>query len=200
MAEPLTISLSMSLGEALRSRRSVGRVKQEPVDRQWIETLLEAANWAPSHHATEPWRFFVMTGAGRQTLADAYADIAAETLQAGTEEEVQTLRRKAGDKAFRAPVVIAVAVSPSSSQAVNRMEEFAAAHSAVQNMLLAAHALGLGAIWRSGEPAYHPRMKQAFGLGESEAIVGLVYVGYPDMQQLPGKREPYTGKTVWLEQ
>jgi len=192
------IDIKMPLWEAIKDRRSVGKVKQDPVDKQLIETLLEAANWAPSHHATEPWRFFVMTGGGRQALADAYADIAAEAAPHASDEELQALRRKAGDKAFRAPVVIATAVSPSTAPKVNRMEEFAAAHSAVQNMLLTAHALGLGAIWRSGEPAYHPRMKQAFGLNESEAVVGLIYIGYPDMQQLPGKRKPAADKTVWM--
>lgn len=192
------IDIEMPLWEAIKDRRSVGRVKQDPVEISLIETLLEAANWAPSHHATEPWRFFVMTGGGRQALADAYADIAAEAAPNGVDDELQTLRRKAGDKAFRAPVVITVAVSPSNAPNVNRMEEFAAAHSAVQNMLLTAHALGLGAIWRSGEPAYHPRMKQAFGLTESEAVVGLIYVGYPDMQQMSGKRKPVADKTVWM--
>jgi len=190
--------LSMPVGEAICGRRSVGKVKQEPVDRQLIEALLEAANWAPSHHATEPWRLFVMTGAGRQRLADAYADIAAEAADGPAEDEEQALRRKAGDKAFRAPVVIAVAVSPSTAPGINRMEEFAAAHAAVQNMLLAAHALGLGAIWRSGEPMYHPRMKQAFGLAEADELVGLVYVGHPDVKPLSGKRGPVTNKTVWL--
>ncbi|ULL19961.1 nitroreductase [Paenibacillus sp. H1-7] len=194
------MKLSMSLGEAIAGRRSIGRVKQDPVDKQQIEALLDAANWAPSHHATEPWRFFVMTGGGRQKLADAYADIAAEGAAGSAGEELETIRSKAAGKAFRAPVVIAVAVSPSDAPSVNRMEEFAAAHSAVQNMLLAAHGLGLGTIWRSGEPMYHPRMKQAFGLAPSDELVGLVYVGYPDMQLLPGKRRPVSEKTVWISE
>jgi len=111
---------------------------------------------------------------------------------------LESLREKQSMKAFRAPVVIAVAVSPSSAPGVSRMEEFAAVHSAVQNMLLAAHGMGLGAIWRTGEPAYHPRMKQAFGLSEAEQIVGLIYVGYPAVQQPSGKRKPVSAKTVWM--
>lgn len=197
MSAPM--NLSMSIGEAIPGRRSIGRVKQDPVPREHIERLLEAASWAPSHHATEPWRFYVMTGAGRQTLSEAYADIAMLSHQGVSEEEEQAIRAKNGGKAFRAPVVIAVAVSPSNSPGISRIEEFAAAHCAVQNMLLAAHALGLGAIWRSGEPMYHPRMKQAFGLTESEELVGLVYAGYPDMQLLQGKRADFRTKTVWLE-
>jgi nitroreductase len=189
----------INLWEAMRSRRSVGKVKPDALDRQQIETLLEYASWAPNHYRTEPWRFFVMTGEGRQRLADAYADIAAEAAEPGLAgEAMEQLRSKNASKALRAPVVIAVAVSPSPKPGVNRMEEFAAVHAAIQNMLLAAHGLGLGAIWRSGEPAYHPRMKQAFGLAESEHIAGLIYIGYPDVLLQPGKREPISAKTVWL--
>lgn len=193
-------NLSMSLGEAIRGRRSIGRVKQDPVPKEQIEALLEAASWAPSHHATEPWRFYVMTGNGRQVLAEAYADVAMQSsVGTASPQEEQEMRAKHGGKAFRAPVVIAAVVSPSSAPGVNRLEEFAAAHSAVQNLLLAAHALGLAAIWRSGEPMYHPRMKEAFGLAEAEEVVGLIYVGYPDIRQHEGQREPVASKTVWLE-
>ncbi|GLI07605.1 hypothetical protein YDYSG_36350 [Paenibacillus tyrfis] len=186
---------NMSLTEAIRGRRSVGRVKSDSIAREVIEQLLEAGNWAPSHHATEPWRFYVMTGGGRQALAAAYADIAAEGMSG---QELEELRAKQAAKAFRAPVVIAVAVSPSTAKGVSRIEEFAAAHAAVQNMLLMAHALGLGTIWRTGEPAYHPRMKQAFGLGEADAIVGLVYIGIPETTPSEGKRRPAADKTVWM--
>ncbi|TDF96817.1 nitroreductase family protein [Paenibacillus piri] len=188
----------MSVEEAIRGRRSVGKVKQDPLDRKQIESLLEAASWAPNHHVTEPWRFFVMTGAGRQVLADAYRDIAAESCRDLPAEEGEAMCRKQADKAFRAPVVIAAAVSPSAAAGVDRMEEFAAVHAAVQNMLLAAYSMGLGAIWRSGAPAYHPRMRQAFGLSEEEHIVGLVYVGYPAAPRQPGKRQPAASKTVWI--
>ncbi|ALS21295.1 hypothetical protein JCM16163A_04540 [Paenibacillus sp. YK5] len=189
---------NMRLNEAIRGRRSIGRVKQEPITREHIEEVLEAGNWAPSHHGTEPWRFFVMTGKGRQALADAYADIASEAAPQLTGEELEAMRAKQAAKAFRAPVVIAVAVSPSDRKGVIRIEEFAAAHAAVQNMLLTAHALGLGAIWRSGEPMYHPRMKQAFQLTEKEEMVGLLYMGIPDMPHPEGKRKPAADKTVWM--
>ncbi|TVY09145.1 nitroreductase family protein [Paenibacillus cremeus] len=192
---------SMSLGQAIRERRSIGRVKSDEVEQEKIEQLLEAANWAPCHHGTEPWRFYVMTGNGRQVLADAYADIAAEEAKGTpTEEEVAQLRNKQGAKAFRSPVVIAVAASPSSAPNVSRVEELAATHAAVQNMLLTAHAIGLAAIWRSGEPMYHPRMKQAFQLKEEEELVALVYVGYPAMELHSGKRKPVQDKTVWIKQ
>ncbi|MEK8129414.1 nitroreductase [Paenibacillus filicis] len=185
----------MDIFEAIQGRRTTGRVKDEPVGKEVIERILEAGNWAPSHHATEPWRFFVMTGSGRSRLGEAYAAIAAEAAGGDLSEEAAGKHR---GKAFRAPVVIAVAVSPSPEKGVIRIEEYAAAHAATQNMLLAAHALGLGAIWRSGEPMYHPLMQQTFGLEQGEELVGLLYLGYPASPLPAGKRRPAEDKTEWI--
>jgi nitroreductase len=185
----------MDVLEAIRTRRSFGRVSQEKVACETIEAILEAANWAPSHHGTEPWRFRVMTGEGRGVLAKAYGDIA---VLGASEEERETVRAKAEAKAYRAPVVIAVSALPSDAPKVVRAEEFAATHAAVQNLLLAAHALGLAAIWRTGEPMYHPLMKQALGLAEAEELVGLIYLGKPAAPLPAGKRRPAAEKTVWL--
>jgi nitroreductase len=189
----------MDIWEAIRGRRSVGRVSAEPVAREEIERVLEAANWAPSHHGTEPWRFFVMTGAGRDVLARAYGEVAVQEAE-GTLDEgaAAALRAKHEPKAYRAPVVIAVAVSPSADPKVIAAEEYAAAHAAVQNMLLAVHASGLAAIWRSGEPMYHPAMARAFGLAEGEMLVGLLYIGHPEAPLHEGRRRPAAEKTVWL--
>ncbi|WP_248926715.1 nitroreductase family protein [Paenibacillus hamazuiensis] len=185
--------------EAIRHRRSIGKVKTDPVDRAAIDAMLDAAVWAPNHYHTEPWRFYVMTGEGRRVLGKAYADIAAEEAQTLSEEELAELRARQEAKAFRAPVVIAVAVSPSSGPKVLRTEEFAAVHAAVQNMLLAAYALGLGAMWRTGDAAYHPLMREAFGLTGDEQLVGFIFVGYPDMTPHHAKRTPAAAKTVWLD-
>lgn len=190
----------MDVLEAIRSRRSVSVMTNEAVSKEQIEQILEAGNWAPSHHMTEPWRFIVMTGEGRQKLAQAYGDVAvAQAKASGDTVNEADIRAKQGAKAFRAPVVIAVAVSPSDKPQVNKAEEFAAAHCAVQNMLLAAHAIGLGAIWRTGDPAYHPAMQQAFGLSEGEQLVAFVYVGVPQLPLPVKQRNPVQQKTVWIE-
>lgn len=183
----------MDVWEAIRTRRSVGKVKPDEVDRAVIGRLLEAATMAPNHRMTEPWRFIVMTGAGRERLGQAYARIA------GDDEIQAEAERK---KAFRAPVVIAVVCAPSDQPKVVRMEEFAAVHAAVQNMLLAARAFGLGAMWRSGDAMYHPYMKDAVGLKESEELVSFVYIGYPEAPQkatMP-KRKPAETLTTWIDE
>jgi nitroreductase len=188
-----------SLKEIIQGRRSIGKVKADPVPKELVESLIEAAVWAPNHFGTEPWKFIVMTGEGRRVLGQAYADITAETLPDMTEEERSIRLEKEVAKAYRSPVVIAAVCVPSTDSRAIRAEEIAAAHAAVQNLLLTAHASGLGAVWRTGDPAYHPKMKEAFGLAESEQVVGMIYVGYPDMQPPIGKRKPGTEKTVWLE-
>lgn len=183
--------------ETIRNRRSVGKVKPDAIDKKLIEELLESAVWAPNHYHTEPWRFFVMSGEGRKVLGSAYAEIAEESAEALSEEELALLRSKQEQKAFRSPVVIAVAVSPAPGKPW--IEEIAAVHAAVQNMLLTAHALGLGAIWRTGEPTYHHKMQKAFGLNGHDQLVGFIYVGYPDMALPKGKRTQFQHKTEWLD-
>lgn len=189
----------MNVWDAIRTRRSIGKVKPDPVDRALIEQMIEAATWAPNHHLTEPWKFIVMTGEGRRILGDAYAAITQEGLGELDEAALAERLDKERAKAYRSPVVIAAVCSPSDNARAVLAEELAASHAAVQNLLLAAHALGLGAVWRSGDPMYHPHMHQAFGLGERESLVGLIFIGYPDMKELAGRRQPAESKTEWLE-
>ncbi|QGQ98217.1 nitroreductase [Paenibacillus psychroresistens] len=190
----------MNLEEAIRGRRSIGMVKPDEVDQALIEKLLEAAVYAPNHHMTEPWRFYVLQGNGRAILGHAYADIAGEFLDEPFSEVNIEALKKHYNKAFRAPVIIVAVSEATDSPKVDRREEIAAVHAAVQNLLLQAHALGLGAVWRTGAPAYHPFMKNAFKLKDEHDIVGFIYVGHP--VQLPTVRTPasFASKTVWLNE
>lgn len=190
----------MDVMEAIRTRRSIGKVKQDPVEREKIEAILEAGTWAPNHYHTEPWKFFVLTGEGRKVLGRTLIEISKEKMDDPTTPENQSILNKEENKPFRAPVVIAVAVTPSDQPRVIDAEEQAAVAAAIQNMLLAAHALGLGAIWRTGPAAYHPKMKEAFDLGERDQVLGFVYVGYPDPPVPVRQRTSYADKTVWIDE
>lgn len=61
--------------EAIKTRRSIGIVKQDPVPKEMIEQIIEAGTYAPNHHRTEPWRFFVLTGEGRNELGQVFEEI-----------------------------------------------------------------------------------------------------------------------------
>ena len=102
---------------AIRTRRSVGKVSQEPLPRDVVEELIEAAGSAPNHRLTAPWRFIVLTG-------DARGEV--------------------WERLVRAPVVVACVVHPGDDPVEAREDRDAVAAS-IENMLLAAHARGLGA-------------------------------------------------------
>ncbi|UVI32029.1 nitroreductase family protein [Paenibacillus spongiae] len=189
----------MELFEAIATRRSVGKVKEDSIPKETIEQILEAGTWAPNHRLTEPWRFFVMSGEGRGKLGDAYYRIAMEGAASPGSEESVAAAEAAKKKALRAPVIIAVAAVPSDRKMVIEIEEYGAVYAAVQNMLLASHALGLGAIWRTGEPCYHPIMNEAFGLRLQDRVLGLIYLGNPEGPAPAGRRESAASKTVWID-
>ncbi len=190
----------MELTEAIQSRRSVGRVKQDPVPKELIERILQSAVHAPNHRITEPWTFHVFTGRGRGELARARAETARLQAEAEGEDEEMAAGRVSRErkKAFRAPVVIAV-ICTAGRDEVETLENYAACAAAVQNMQLTAHALGLASMWRTGAMAYHDYMREFFGLGEDDTIVAFLYIGYPDMGERPRRRRPASEKTVWHE-
>ncbi len=190
----------MEVRQAIKSRRSIGRVKADPVPRELVEEILESAVHAPNHKITEPWRFHVFTGKGRGELARARAELARILAEAEGEEEELIAGRVSRErkKAFRAPVVIAV-ISKGGRDEVETLENYAACAAAVQNMQLTAHALGLAAMWRTGPAAYHPYMRDFFGLEADDRIVAYLYLGYPDTVERSRRRQPASTKTVWHE-
>lgn len=159
---------------AIHGRRSVGRVAPDPVPRALVEELLEAAVAAPNHGLTGPWRFIVVTGAARDELGAAHAAAVARERSDTTPEG---LAREAG-KLRRAPVLIVAVVSPGEDP-VQAREDRDAVAAGIQNLLLAAQARRLGAMWRTGAMAEEPEMRLALGLEGREAIVGFIYLGHP---------------------
>ncbi len=190
----------MEITQAILSRRSVGIVKQDPVPRELVEKILESAVHAPNHKITEPWRFHVFSGKGRGEFARARAELARLQAEAEGEEEEFAAGRISRErkKAFRAPVVITV-ISGAGRDEVETLENYAACAAAVQNMQLTAHSLGLATIWRTGVQAYHPYMRDFFGLKDGDKIVAYLYLGYPDVGERPRRREPASTRTIWHE-
>lgn len=189
----------MDVLEALRTRRSIGRVLEQEVPKELIEKLIEAATWAPNHFRTEPWRFFVLTGDGRKRLGESLAKITEKSMDDPTTEENQLKLEKARKNPFRAPAIIVVGIEPSDNPKVILKEEYAAVNAAIQNMLIAAHALGLGAIWRTGNLCYDKDLCSTFGLSEKGEVLGFIYVGYPDMEPPLRKRKSVDEVTVWFD-
>jgi nitroreductase len=182
--------------EAIKSRRSVPRLRPEPVPREIVEQMLEAAVWAPNHRMTEPWRFYVLTGDAKRRLAEIRRRVRAAGMpNPEAPEAVKALDRLVEDTAAT-PVLIAVttAVPP---DPVQREEDLAATYMAVQNLMLAGTALGVGTYLRTGAVLTDPALREMLGLEDDRRIVGIVYVGYP--ADVPQKRRTRAAeRTVWL--
>jgi nitroreductase len=187
----------MSVFEVIRNRRSVGKVKPDRPPREKIERMLEAATYAPNHHLTEPWRFIVLAGQARQELGELMEQSLRQRMSETTSEKAQAALNKERNKPLRAPVVIAVASAQPNGPKVVDLENVAAVAAAIQNMLLVAKEEGLGAMWRTGDPARDPAIKRHLGLSPEEHIVGFVYVGYPAIPHTDRFPAPYQTKTEW---
>jgi nitroreductase len=82
---------------------------------------------------------------------------------------------------------------------VIELENYSAASAACENILLTAHGLGLGAIWRTGDWARDAKVKEFFGLAADQYIVGFIYIGYPETAGEPAPRPSFEDRTVWME-
>jgi len=185
----------MDVFDAINTRHSVGKVKADALPRAGIMKLLEAGNRAPNHYKVRPWRFVVLTGSARNKLGDV--------MTASQRERMSDLPQERFDKTralpLRAPVLIAVGVDKPSESKVLEVENICAASAACQNILLAAHALGLGATWRTGEWARDAKVKEFLGFTADQHIAGFIYVGFPESVSEPVPRPSVEDRTIWME-
>lgn len=181
--------------EAIRSRRSfkLNDLSPAAVDPGLIGRMLEAANWAPSHGKTEPWRFVVFSGDARATIGEAlgraYRDVTPD--DQFTDVGFEATR----EKVWKAPVWIALGVEPDPSRPY--WEELVAFGCAVMNLQLMACAQGLGCKWTSGKTAVHPLVAEAVGFGGGIELKGFLYIGRPAIDWPEGERGPIEAKVRW---
>jgi nitroreductase len=184
----------VELLEAIRTRRSVGAYQPDPIPRETLRTLLEAATWAPNHRHNEPWFFHVVEGDARHRLADRLRAAASSVDDPRRRGKIE----KTADRLRQAPVVVFVETFPADN-AFDTQENYAAACCAVQNLLLAAHDKGLGAIWRTGIPCEHPEVKEFLGLPPAARLVAAIFMGRPAGPPPVQTRRPLAERTRFLE-
>jgi nitroreductase len=181
-----------TLMDVIAGRRSMGlsRLAANPVDRRLIEQMLEAANWAPSHEDTEPWRFSVFMGDGREHLAKLF--------------EAASGQEGARKRAFAAPVWISIGMSPKleadGSLLMSEDEEIMAVACAVQNLHLMASDLGLAGMWHSKGVSVHAEVARGLGLEPPSRLLGFFMCGWPAGELLTSSRQPLSEKVTWFEQ
>ncbi|MBS4172892.1 nitroreductase [Bacillus sp. FJAT-49736] len=187
----------MELIDLIKSRRSIGAVEERDVPDEVIKELLTAATWAPNHKKTEPWKFRVVKGEGRNKLGEEMSRIMEAKTKGLSKEDAQKKIEKARKGPLRAPAIIIMAASPTGK--VPEIEEIVATGCALQNLLLLATEKGLATIARTGEIAYATELNKYLQLDENDKIIALVYVGYPKQDfSIKAERVPAEEKTVWF--
>ena len=198
----------MNLIDAIHTRRSIRRYLDRAVPPALIEQLLEAATWAPSAHNRQPWRFVVIeTAAVKAQLADRLGErLRADRQRAGDPiEQIERDAQRSRARIVAAPIVIVACLSlidmeryPDKRRAAReRLMAIQSVAASGQNLLLAAHELGLGACWMCA-PLFAPDVaRAALDLPGDWDAQALITLGYPVDAAPPTSRVDFRQKTVY---
>lgn len=153
--------------EIIQSRRSVRKFTPEPVSEELIDKVLDAGRWAPSGLNNQPWRFAVIT-------------------DAGLKQEISKLTQYS-KIVLAAQVLIAVFLDTETSY--HREKDIQGIGACLENMLLEAHSLGLGAVWLGEIIKSNEQIKALLGIGKGLDLMAVVALGHPDEKPKSVKRK-----------
>ena len=178
--------------DALLNRVSVPRLVEPGPDAVQREMLFRAALRAPDHGQLRPWRFLTVEGQARERMGELFA----EALQVADAQAAPEALNKARGMPLRAPLLVVVIARVQDHPKVPASEQVIAAGCAAHGMLLAAHAQGIGAVWRTGDMAYNAHVAKGLGLKEGEEVIGFLYLGTP---QNPPRTAPKEDLTAFVQ-
>jgi nitroreductase len=186
----------MEAYEALITRVSPAEIGDPAPGDETLQKIIAAALRAPDHGRLHPWRFLAIRGEGRSRLGDVFAAAYQKREPNATPEVLERERQKP----LRGPLLIVAVARIDESSRIPAVEQLLSAGAAAQNIMLASHALGFAAMWKTGDAAYDPAVKEALGLEASEAIAGLLYIGTPKvMPKPPAPVDPADYVRSWPE-
>jgi len=170
------------IAERIRSRRTTNQFLKQPVSRQLVLDAIELARWAPNHHLTEPWHFYLL----------------GETMQAASVELIRTIvtEKKNADigahkaqSAASVPGWLLVTCSKSGDDLVQR-EDYASCCCAVQNLTLYLSEAGVASKWTTGPITRDQRFFDLLGIdSDEELVVGLIWYGYPKILPTQSRKD-----------
>jgi nitroreductase len=210
--------IEMTLFEGIRTLRAVREFTDEPVSDEQIATMLDLAVCAPSGGNRQPWHFVVIRDpATRRRIRDYYLEVFREYRQGvlrqaaeghpAAQAQVARWERSGAPDAFaehldRVPVLILVCLDRQrlgfgSADPAEPLPPtaWASIYPAVQNLLLAAHGLGLGAVLTTLHMPHEREIKTLLGIPAHVHTAALVPVGHPRRKHGPPRRLPATGRT-----
>ena len=174
----------MDIKDALLNRLSCPALTEPGPDVQQLEFIFQAALRAPDHARLRPWRFLTIEGEARNRLGDLLAEVA---LSEQHDLSADSIKRFRG-LPLRAPCLVALICKKQTHAKVPEIEQKLSLGAAGQNILHAAYALGLGAMWRTGKINYHPLLAEGLGLAENEELLGFIYLGTPSATGKKGSK------------
>ena len=192
------MSAEMSLLKGINSLRSVRKFKPDPVPDEDIKKILEAASKAASGSNTQPWEFIIVRDAKvKARLKEPMLETWLQRMRSipGMSNRMRGVYDEATDMLRNTEKVPVLVYCCLNLDRVSKSEEvrYASIYPAVQNLMLAAHAIGLATcltVHGSTPTRGEPEVKKILGVPEHVKIACLIYLGYPAVKLGPPKRKP----------
>ena len=171
-----------TVAERIRGRRTVKLFLKRPVSRKLIRAAIEAARWAPNHHVTEPWHFYIL---GPQAIRESVELTRIVT----TEKKGAKLGDFKAASAAAIPGWLLVTCSRS-DDSVREQEDYGSCCCAIQNLMLYLSAAGAASKWSTGAITKDRRFYDLAGIDhDKEFIVGLIWYGYPKITPTQSRKD-----------
>lgn len=183
----------------VQNRRSIYPkqfVKNKTIPDKIIWEILENANRAPTHKLTEPWRFTVFAGKGRERFAQLQTEI--YTKHAGENFNEKKLANLQNYPILSSHVIV-IGMKRNADKNIPEIEEIIATSCAIENIFLSLTAYGLGGYLSTGGITYFEEAKPHFNLGPHDKIIGTFFIGYPEeTTNALARRSPLQEKVRWI--
>ena len=183
--------------DLLLKRVSVPRLQAPAPSTEQLDLMLRAAFRSPDHGQLRPWRFLTVEGDDRKALGELFVQGLLSTTPYADDEEIEKTRTMP----LRAPLLLLVIATITEHEKVPAHEQMITAGCAAHNILLAAHAQGVGAVWRTGFVAETPLINTGLGLQAHEQVVAYMYLGTPiNALRNPPAVDPAPFVQAWPQQ
>lgn len=180
---------SLSVREAIIGRRSIKKFNGQPVDREDLMNIINDAVWAPNHQNREPWRLVVASEENLEKIQNVLRDTTIPNWQTLSNEEVVNKMQK-----FTTPGAYVFVVVPEDVRQKQRLEDFGAASTFIQNIQLLAWDYGIGSCWKTPDFLDDPKFRDKLGVKQGERMIAMLQLGYFD--ELPKAKERKKAKEI----
>lgn len=177
-----TADVLQIVAEQIRGRRTIKLFHDRPVSRKLILEAIEAARWAPSHHVTEPWHFYLL---GPETVRESVELTRVVT----TERKGEKIADFKAESAAAIPGWLVVTCR-NSDEELRQREDYASCCCAVQNLMIYLSAAGAASKWSTGPITRDRRFYDLLGIDpHAESIVALLWYGYPKVRPTQSRKD-----------